>query len=107
MKHEHEHVSCFILKGHEPIASSPAAWGRWMETADADRIVAKDDVGEVHVSTVFLGADHNFRGQGPPVLFETMVFGGPFDLEQERYCSWAEAEQGHARMLQRVKEVTT
>ena len=48
----------------------------------------------VTVSTVFLGLDHNFAGT-MPVLWETMVFGGPDDQYQERYRSHAEALAGH------------
>src|SRR5258706_13563526 len=46
---------------------------RWFQTSD--RHVAKTDFGDVRVSTVFLGFDRSF-GQGPPLLFETMIFGG-------------------------------
>jgi len=59
------------------------------------------------ISTVFLGLDHNHKFQGPPVLFETMVFGGPLDQEQARYCTWAEAEIGHDEMKARVMEWNT
>ena len=38
----------------------------------------KDD--RCEVSTVFLGMDHQF-GEGPPILWETMVFGGEFTGE--------------------------
>lgn len=37
------------------------------------KIVAKDRVGPVEVSTIFLGMDHSF-GSGDPVLWETMIF---------------------------------
>ena len=46
------------------------------------------------VSTVFLGVDHQV-GDGPPLLFETLVFGsGGVDLVN-RYPTWADAEEGH------------
>ena len=82
------------------------AWGRWFETAE--RHVAQDmDEGEgaerVRVSTVFLGIDHNWHGDGPPVLWETLVFGGPLDGEMQRYCSKAHALVGHQAMCQRVR----
>ena len=51
---------------------------------------------------VFLGLDHQY-GEGPPVLFETMVFGGELDQEQVRYHTWEEAAAGHAAMVERVK----
>jgi len=60
-------------------------WARWMEAEAAARTVARTDIDEgVRVSTVFLGIDHSF-GRGGPVLFETMVFGGEYDQEMERY----------------------
>ncbi len=57
----------------------------------------------VQVSTVFLGLDHRFGADGPPVVFETMTFGGPFDQEQDRYSTWEEAEAGHAAAVARAK----
>jgi len=39
------------------------------------------------------------------VLFETMVFGGPMADEQQRYCTWAEAEAGHKRWVAKHFEV--
>jgi len=59
---------------------------------------------EVRVSTVFLHMDHSFNG-GPPLLFETMVFGGLHDNHQVRYTSWEEAEIGHNEICQMVLEV--
>lgn len=70
----------------------------------ATRRVAYTELSEhCHVSTVFLGLDHQF-GQGPPLVFETMVFGGPCDGDQDRYSTWAEAEAGHQRIVERVRE---
>ena len=42
-------------------------------TQSPRRIVAKDRVGPVEVSTIFLGMDDSF-GSGDPVLWETMIF---------------------------------
>ena len=76
-------------------------WGEWFEKAD--RRVALDIIGESKVSTVFLGLDHAFFDDTKPVLFETLVFGGPLKDEMERYCTWEEAEAGHKAMVKRVK----
>jgi hypothetical protein len=54
----------------------------------------------VEISTVFLGLDHNF-GQGPPLLFESMVFGGEDDGEMVRYSTWEEAETGHKLLVEK------
>ena len=92
----------YILHGRDPVPCDDIiAWGRFFEKV-GNRIVARTQVGAVsEVSTVFLGMDHNFGG-GPPVLFETMVFGGPMEGEQERYHTWEQAEEGHAWMVARV-----
>lgn len=69
----------------------------------ASRNLRWDDVDGVTVSTVFLGLDHNFGWEGPPILWETMIFGGEHDQYQERYSSADEAEIGHERALALVK----
>lgn len=70
-------------------------WARWFETT-ANRRVLDHHVGRrVWVSTVFLGLDHNWLPDGPPVLWETMIFGGPFDQFQQRYTSALDALIGH------------
>lgn len=77
-------------------------WGKWLQTCK-DRIVKQEMVGDSKVSTVFLGIDHNFN-DGPPILWETMVFGGKLDQEQDR-CSgnWEQAEAMHQQMVAKVK----
>ena len=67
-----------------------------------NRTVAKDTIGDVDISTVFLGIDHGFNGR--ILLFETMVFGGEFDQDQDRYETWDEAEKGHKFMVDKVKK---
>lgn len=76
-------------------------WGRWFETAD--RHIGKDTVGDVTISTVFLGIDHSY-GTGPPVLFETMIFGGEHDGYQDRYTSRWDALVGHVQVVKMVKD---
>lgn len=81
-------------------------WGRWFETAP--RSVGDDDICGVRISTTFLGLDHRFGGGGPPVLWETMVFGGPLNGECER-CSGSreQAEAMHFRMVKKVINTPT
>ena len=79
-------------------------WATWFETAD--RHVRHSEQGDVRVSTVFLGLDHSFRDHGPPIVFETMVFVGDEAVGQERYATWAEAEEGHARWVAQVFKAT-
>ena len=92
----------YILDGKKVVLEPDLlAWGRWFETADRD--VIKTDVGKVRILTVFLGLDHQY-GDGPPLLFETLVFGGALDERMNRYSTWDEAEAGHALMVKRVKQ---
>lgn len=62
------------------------------------------DEGAIYVSTVFLGLDHNLMGRGPPLVFETMVFGPYGGDEQWRYSTWEEAEAGHAEVVAMMEE---
>jgi len=66
----------------------------WAERFETDkRIVAQDQVGNKWISTVFLGIDHGF--DGPPLLFETMVFEDDVAGDMWRYSTWDEAMEGH------------
>lgn len=95
----------FILDANgEPVAAYDLMeWGRWFQTNTEARRVGDEQIGDSRVSTVFLGLDHSF-GEGAPVLWETMVFGGPLADEQER-CGGhrGNAEKMHAAMVARVK----
>jgi hypothetical protein len=81
-------------------------WAQWFETAD--RRVAYDVVGPWRVSTVFLSLDHGFgRDEGPPVLWETMVFGSGEGHRRDEWChrytSREEALLGHATTVALVR----
>jgi hypothetical protein len=81
-------------------------WATWFETADRIVTHTRFEPG-ILVSTVFLGLDHRFGDRGPPLLFETMVFG--INMEDEamtcRYSTWDDAETGHKATVRRVKEL--
>ena len=66
---------------HQPVPCEDLrTWAIYMDRAN--RHVADETIGGVRVSTVFLGLDYNFSGQGWPLLFETMIFGGKRDGDQ-------------------------
>lgn len=78
-------------------------WGKFFQ--DPRRIVAQEMVKDCRVSTVFLGIDHNFFGEGPPLIFETMIFGLNEEYEyQTRCCTWAEAIKMHLKAVEYVKQ---
>lgn len=100
----------YILnENREAVCVTYSEWTEWMRRNKYEAKLAPGTPCRVgwtgtdalHVSTVFLG--HNYAyGDGPPILFETMVFGGEMDQEQERYSTWAEAEAGHRRWCELV-----
>ena len=94
----------YILDGREPVACDLMTWARWFEAND--RHVKLTEQGDVMVSTVFLGLDYSWGEGERPVLFETMVFAGNHGGDQERYCTWEEAEAGHARFVAKVFKPT-
>lgn len=106
-------LTYYILDGELPKAVDLMTWAKWR--AVADRTVEKGLVSKwflgipyasTEISTVFLGLDHNFYGDGPPLLFETMVFGGPLDQYCERTATWHAAEQAHKEWVRKVYQVS-
>jgi hypothetical protein len=74
---------------------------KWGKAQEAPRSLKKTEIGDILISTVFLGLDHQ-HGDGPPLLWETMIFGGKHDQYQERYSSREEALEGHIRAVNLV-----
>lgn len=79
-------------------------WAQWFEATE--RHVGDERVGKFRISTVFLGLDHSYSEQGPPLLWETMVFadGDPNDHDMTR-CSGSreQAEAMHQKMVELIK----
>ncbi len=93
----------YILDGKTPIpVESVTEWSEWMQTEGNKRVGIKN-IGDVEISTVFLGLDHGFGGKDL-ILFETMVFGGSQVDYQERYKSSDSAVIGHNRICKMVKD---
>lgn len=77
--------------------------------------IGLDTVGPYKVSTVWLGHNHRFGGEGPPIIFETMVFLADEwdngrteeryigDIDLVRYCTEEEAKQGHEDMCTLIR----
>ena len=75
-------------------------WAEWFDNLRHQRVLAIDKLPNgVTVSTVFLSVNHRFTGHGPPVLWETMIFGGDHDREMWRYDSREKARAGHAEAV--------
>jgi hypothetical protein len=94
----------FILVDKVPVPINDClAWARWMDAHALDCCqVAREYVGTVCIATDFLGINYAFGNRPDPILFETMVFGGPLDMEQLRYGTWSAAKLGHEIMVRKV-----
>lgn len=69
----------------------------YRQHAGKAKILVQEDVGNAWVSTVFLGLDHNW-GEGPPLVFETMVFRDGNGDDCQRYSTWLQAMEGHRKV---------
>ena len=96
-------MAYYILDAeHQAVKVDLHTWAAWFEN-DTNRRVASTEINsEVWVSTVFLGLDHCFGG-GPPVLFETMIFGGDRDSEMHRYSTWDDAITNHEMIVKKMR----
>lgn len=84
----------YILDGHTPVKCPDLKeWAEWYETADRQVSMTGND--NIWVSTIFLGLNHRFISEGPPILFETIIFGGEHDNKGCRSETWEEAELIH------------
>ena len=73
----------------------PEEFQEWYNNIDNRRVARTDIAKDIWVSTVFLCLDHNHFGEGEPILWETMIFGGSEDLSQWRATSQEESLEHH------------
>ena len=92
----------------KPIDTLTAA--RYMEDINYKRVAQTSLKDGTWISTVWLGLDHSF-GEGPPLIFETMVFpdsaNSAAEEDMERYATEAEARAGHKRMVEKWRAKCT
>lgn len=90
----------YILEGKTPVKADFDTYLNWLSKGDDGkmgmrRVAWSGDDNGTHVSTVFLGTDHSWGQNQPPMIFETMIFGGEHDQWQERCSTWEQAEAMH------------
>lgn len=102
-------VRCYRLDGRTPVritsrAEQYAEWERREQSIrdgeDCYRVARTELPGGRYVSTVFLGLDHQWFSDGPPLLFETMVF--PDCDVCERCSTWEQAVEQHKQVVRDV-----
>lgn len=91
----------YILEGHDVKPCDLMTWARWLESAN--RKIDYTETKNGNVSTVCLGLNHQFD-DGPPLLFETMVFRGTEDGDMERYSTYDQAIRGHKKMVDKIEK---
>jgi len=72
------------------------------------KIVRKSEILDLEVSTVWLGTDFRLNESGPPIIFETMVFGSEgtvWEDYQARYETEEEAVADHERIVRDILPV--
>lgn len=116
-------LKTFWILDENRVPKVAADMDEWYEFQRRDwetsRRVGLTDTATMNVSTVFLGTDHNFRPEGPPILFETMVFSlesypkefegkiyfAREDFDTRRYSTWDDAEAGHNATVRRIQKL--
>jgi hypothetical protein len=100
-------MSDYYNRKGEPVSAEEATQAFLRDEYQDDRRVAETTLPDGRwVSTVFLGINHQF-GEGPPLIFETMVFPNENDLSEEyceRYSTEEEAQAGHDRIVRELSE---
>ena len=91
------------LVNKKPVECSMSECSELIENMDSRRVATYGFPDGTTVSTVFLGIDHSFGFGGPSLWFETMVFPHENDYT-ERYETWEQAEEGHARIVEMTKK---
>lgn len=101
----------YVLRGHEAeVCDDVLEWSAFFDSKE--RQVGLTENEYYSLSTVFLGFNHQ-HFNGPPILFETMVFIRdpymeivPLDQSLDGYCcrysSWDDAAAGHEAMVKRL-----
>lgn len=97
----------YILnENNEPVvATNIEEYRNWRENNSEKKVVKQEEVNGRFISTVFLGLNHNFNVNGPPMLFETMVFpkkGDWGEIYMERCHDYEEAQDMHQKAVQWV-----
>jgi len=91
----------YILEDKKPVRCHDVViWSQWFFSHD--RQVALTEIGESHVSTVFIGISF---GQENPLLFETMAFDSEGkSTYSKRTATWEDALAAHNEIVVRVTE---
>lgn len=97
---EREHGSVSLHFDRQGKSITLGEWAVLFEDKGYQVLVQTWTLHGAWVSTVWLGLDHQW-GDGPPIIFETMVWHDGNDTTQERYSTEAAAAAGHEAIVAR------
>ena len=90
-------------------SGKPMTMDEWSGRLKSERRVAETTLPDGKwVSTIWLGLNHQY-GDGPPLIFETMVFASGNDMSEHdmaRYSTEEEAIAGHEAMVKKWTKST-
>lgn len=72
-------------------------WAAWFDTAD--RQLAFDRIGDISISTEFLGVDFRVAGNVPPLIFETTISQDDLPMHAIRRATRVAAIEAHSRAV--------
>lgn len=92
-------------KNKNPINCTEKEWGNWIqENAKEKTRIARTEIFENAISTIFLTMDHNLHDSGAPLLVETMVFDKEgHGIYIDRCSTCDEAIAGHKKAIDWVQ----
>ncbi len=101
-----EHHMCYLLdENKNPAPCTIAEWATFRDNR-LNCQVAFNELGDIYISTVFLGLDQSCW-DSRPIVFETMIFNKSGDdvwrdIYMDRYSTWDEALEGHQKAIEWV-----
>jgi len=84
-------------------AKDVVEWMSWQQSVRSSKILFRDVIGTIEVSTTFTGINYSPDDQQPPQVWETMIFGSQYDNTVSRYATKEEASTGHKKIVDRIK----
>jgi hypothetical protein len=103
-------ITWYILEGRKVVPTQDMDRAAAFYEKPDSRRVASFRIDGIHISTVFLSLNHNWTDEGPPIVFETMVFdergekGADLGTDwTRRYSTYAQALEGHNQVVDEVR----
>lgn len=95
----------YILKGRLVVPATLEQWAEFFPSRE--RVIGVTSIGDVDISTVFLGIDHRIpiEPDQPPVVFETMVFPDRVWEYCTRCSTYEQALVQHQRACRHVRMI--